>query len=232
MVNLSFNPNKKQPTYIIRNGLFETISKHKNNLSGDILDFGCGSKPYKNLFNYDTYVGLDFEGEGHSHETEDIDVYYDGITLPFDDNSFDSIFSSEVFEHVFNLEQILKELYRVLKPGGKMMFTCPFVWIEHEAPNDYARYTQFALNDLLHKANFKINNYEKIGTYRSTLYQLKMFHYWYYKFLNSNQSKIPIIGYLKYHYNVTLQNNILSFLERFDPSNQDLYLNNFYIVEK
>jgi len=44
---------------------------------------------------------------GHPHLNEQIDVFYDGKKVPFEDGHFDAIFSSEVFEHVFNLPDIL-----------------------------------------------------------------------------------------------------------------------------
>ena len=51
----------------------------------------------------------------HDHSYENIDVYYDGVNLPFDDESFDCIFSSEVFEHVLLLDEVLSEMNGVLK---------------------------------------------------------------------------------------------------------------------
>ena len=53
------------------------------------MDFGCGSKPYKSLFNVEEYLGVDYYNEGHPHENEQIDVFYDGKNLPFPDNYFD-----------------------------------------------------------------------------------------------------------------------------------------------
>jgi ubiquinone/menaquinone biosynthesis C-methylase UbiE len=91
-----------------------------------MMDFGCGTKPYKPIFiNATEYIGVDYAGEGHSHENEDIDIYYDGKTIPFEDNTFDSILACEVMEHIFNIEEILKELYRILKPGGKILISIP-----------------------------------------------------------------------------------------------------------
>lgn len=50
---------------------------------------------------------------------------YNGKRLPYADGSFDGITSTEVFEHVENREDFTKELYRVLKPGGKLIITAP-----------------------------------------------------------------------------------------------------------
>ena len=109
MVNKEFNPSISHPLFFIRKGLYTNILKFAPNFKGKLLDFGCGAKPYKDLFvNVEEYIGVDYNSEGHSHQDEAIDFYYDGEVLPFEDNSFDSIFTSEVFEHVFRLHQILK----------------------------------------------------------------------------------------------------------------------------
>jgi SAM-dependent methyltransferase len=160
------------PNYFDRMGLYKAIKSNAIYLKGRLLDFGCGNKPYKCLFNVNEYIGLDIEESGHSHINENIDVYYDGKTIPFDDSSFDSIFSSEVFEHIFDLDPILAELYRVLKPGGNILITLPFVWEEHEVPFDFARYTSFGIKDLLEKQGFKIIKQEKSNNYVEVIFQL------------------------------------------------------------
>lgn len=52
---------------------------------------------------------------------------YDGVTLPLDDGSIDVIFSSNVLEHVENLEVISREFSRVLRPGGYCVHVLPSV---------------------------------------------------------------------------------------------------------
>ncbi len=160
------------PFYFIRRGLYKGVHSNKGYLTGRLLDFGCGSKPYKALFDVQEYIGLDIEVSGHSIRREAVDVYYDGMTIPFLDNHFDSIFSSEVFEHLFNLEEILSELHRVLKPGGHMLVTLPFVWDEHETPYDFARYTSFGIAHLLKKSGFEIIVMEKSTNYVETIFQM------------------------------------------------------------
>lgn len=161
------------PFFFIRKGLFYSITKLTPKLHGRVLDFGCGAKPYQKYFTEcSEYIGCDIEVSGHSHTNENIDVYYDGKHLPFEDNSFDGIFSSEVFEHIFNLEGILAELKRVLKNGGVMLVTLPFVWNEHEQPYDFARYTSFGIKDLLERNGFEIVELHKSNTYCEVIFQM------------------------------------------------------------
>jgi SAM-dependent methyltransferase len=229
-----FNPKLSYPFYFMRKALFNALEENAPALSGVMMDFGCGSKPYKSLFKVEKYIGVDYAGEGHSHETEHIDVYYDGKTIPFCDNHFDSILCTEVFEHLFDIEILLKELHRVLKPGGKMLVTCPFVWNEHEAPIDYARYTQYALRHLFEKNQFKVVKQDKKGTFVETLTQLSnlyvletlfgsynLKHYMAKRYINRLQ---PLF--------ITLNNAIGSGLNKILPKRYDIYLSNVFVVEK
>ncbi len=113
------------PFFFMRYNLFKSIKHFVPQMKGKLLDFGCGRKPYAQLFtNCSEYVGCDIEVSGHDHENEDIDVFYDGEHLPFNGDVFDCIFSSECFEHIFNLEPIIQELNRVLKIGGGYCLQC------------------------------------------------------------------------------------------------------------
>ena len=77
--------------YFIRKGLFTGVKDNAPLLRGSVLDFGCGAKPYRHLFtNASSYIGLDIEKSGHSHEDEQIDVYYDGKIIPFGNEHFDN----------------------------------------------------------------------------------------------------------------------------------------------
>ena len=150
--------------FITRVGLLDFISSNAHEIKGRILDVGCGEKPYANLFAATEYIGIDIEQSGHDHARSNIDVFYDGLNIPFEDNSFDSIVCFEVLEHVFEPNKIVQEMHRVLKPGGKVLLTTPFIWNEHEIPYDYGRYTYFGLNHLFAKNGFKVLNQKRIVT--------------------------------------------------------------------
>jgi len=199
-------------------------------LKGRLLDFGCGSKPYKSLFQVDEYIGVDLMNEGHPHENEQIDVFYDGRKIPLPDNSFDSVLSSEVFEHVFNLDEILKEINRVMKPGARILITCPFAWNEHEVPNDFARYTRFALKDLLEKNGFLIIESSKSGNFVTTLFQL-----WNLYFYDSFYKKIANKTILRWVYKafIVLPLNLAGlFWGKILKSNNSYYLNTIILASK
>jgi len=160
------------PNYFFRKGLLKCLRKEAPYLSGRLLDFGSGRKPWRSLFHVDEYIGVDIAESGHDHRDSLVDFYYDGHAIPFDNRSFDSIFSSDVFEHLFNMDEILDELYRVLKPEGQMLITIPFAWNEHEIPYDFARYTSFGIRSIMERHNFEIIRLHKTTTGFETVCQL------------------------------------------------------------
>ena len=70
------------PYYIVRRRINEAVKRFAANACGDLLDVGCGSRPYEHHFKgLSTYTGLDIEESGHPHEKKRADVYYDGKTF-------------------------------------------------------------------------------------------------------------------------------------------------------
>jgi SAM-dependent methyltransferase len=210
--------------------LLKAISLYAKELNGVMMDFGCGSKPYKSLFNVERYIGVDFENPGHPHLNEQIDVFYDGKKLPFEDGYFDSVFSSEVFEHVFNLDEILPELNRVMKTGALMLITCPFAICEHEAPHDFARYSSYGIKHLLQKNGFEILQLQKTGNSIETIQQLRI------TYINQHIipyiRKIPIIRSVFRFIAFTSCNIYAIVAGKIFPPGKDLYLNNVVFCRK
>lgn len=154
------------PAFISRNRLYKELLKRKSHVSGDVLDYGCGNMPYKSIFNFNEYIGLEFGYKKNS--TKEL-VFFNGKEIPFPDNTFDTIICTEVLEHVENPEHILKELHRVQKSGGKIIVSVPFVWVEHAHPHDYRRYTQEGLEFIL-----KRNGYNIVETVKTTRFILSL----------------------------------------------------------
>jgi len=225
-----FDPDITYHAFLIRNRLMKTLRRLSLKLSGRLLDFGCGIKPYESLFNVQEYVGVDFVGEGETYSKEKVDFIYDGITLPFENDSFDSIFSSEVAEHIFNFHHIIKELNRVLKPGGQILLTCPFTMPEHEMPNDFARYTSAALADIFKKNGFEIVHFEKTGNFIESLFQLWIMYVD--QYILSIFRKIPVVRVVVRRTTYLFLNCCALLFSRIFPKSQTLYLNNVILAKK
>jgi SAM-dependent methyltransferase len=215
------------PFYFARRNLYKYISKVAPKVHGKILDVGCGTKPYRELFDVSVYHGLEYSDSASGIKNKSQDFLYDGHLFPFDDASYDSIISNEVLEHVFNADEFLSEINRCLKNGGQLLLTVPFVWDEHEQPGDFGRYTSFGLKYLLQKHGFEVLEFYKTAGDISIIFQL--INDYIYKvaigknkllnrvFVNALCSIFNIIGC------------ILTFIL---PKNNDLYLDNIVLARK
>lgn len=138
--------------------LKKQIKKYSYFIRGSILDAGSGDgERYKKYFNFDKYVTLDIDS---AHKA---DINGSVEDIPIDSEIFDSVISTQVLEHVKNPQKAIEEFYRVLKHKGHCLITIPQLNELHEEPNDYFRFTKFGIEELLHKAGFKIILTEKRG---------------------------------------------------------------------
>ncbi len=219
------------PLYLLRRKLYRSIVRNAHYINGNVLDFGCGSKPYISVFNYNTYTGLDYDTEiSAGNKNLAADVFYDGKTIPFPDNHFDAVFTTEVLEHIFNPDEILPEIYRVMKPGANMLLSCPFFWPEHEQPYDYARYSSFALQHLMVKHRFEIVKYEKTGSFWDCLLQgvVVYIHF----FMPQKHKVLKVIFHTIFITPLLLIGMFFSAILPKRIKRSDFYLNNVIVVKK
>jgi SAM-dependent methyltransferase len=109
----------------------------------DVLDIYCGSRPYDDLLPASARrIGLDVEANPYGVA----DVVSDEF-LPFEDSSFDLVTCFEAFQYVTDPNQGVREIGRVLRPGGTALLTVPFVW-EYDRTILEHRYTGPELADL------------------------------------------------------------------------------------
>lgn len=118
---------KKRPMFmsIIRSQEAMLFKKYNKLVKNKILDFGCGDGFFAGLaFGKGRInVGLDLFENSRIHEAIEKKIYkvvklYNGVTIPYPDNYFNTVISNCVLEHIPNINLSLKEIYKVLKPGG------------------------------------------------------------------------------------------------------------------
>lgn len=212
--------------YFARKGLAKHVTDLAVNITGKTLDVGCGTKPYMHLYKSNEYVGLEIDTP-QNREAKKADFYYDGNIFPFDDASFDSLVANEVFEHVFNPDEFLNELFRILKPGGMILLTMPFVWDEHEQPYDFARYSSFGIKALLEKHGFEIIDQRKSTDDIRVIFQL--LNTYIYK---KTVTKKAWINVLVTFVLMAPSNIIGELLSKITPKNSDLYLDNVVLARR
>ncbi len=214
------------PFYFARRELLRELRPLLAKLSGEVLDVGCGRKPYRTFIPAERYVGLDIDSPA-TRALGAADVLYDGQRFPFPDASFDSVLCSQVFEHVFTPEEFLCEIRRVLRPGGLLVLTVPFVWDEHEQPHDFARYSSFGLRSLLERNGFMIEAHRRTLGDSRILFQLAAAYV--YKVTVIRSKWLRLLVQLTQIAPITLAGVTLGCIL---PSNPDLYLDNIVAVRR
>ncbi len=107
-----------------------------------VLDVGAGTCPYRSLFSHCDYKAHDFEKYegiklGGKSQYGTIDYSSDIVSIPVPDASFDVILCTEVLEHVPEPIEALREMSRILKPGGRLLITAPLGSGLHQLPYHY-----------------------------------------------------------------------------------------------
>ena len=161
--------------FVARSTILNAVKEALPYFKGTFLDIGCGIMPYKELItskpsNVSKYIGLDLE-DSEIYQA-DVDLRWDGKNIPLADATIDSAMATEVLEHCPDPLAILKEARRVLKPGGVFFFTVPFIWPLHDTPNDFFRYTPFALEKLLKEAGFNSVDLRAMSGWNASLAQM------------------------------------------------------------
>ena len=209
-----------------RAGLYEGLSEFLPHLMGRVLDLGCGQMPYRNLVHASNYVGIDIDSDV-TRRLGKADILYDGRRLPFEEGTFDGVLCSQVLEHVFQPDEFVGEIHRVLVPGGLLVLATPFIWDEHEQPCDFGRYTSFGLKALLERHGFTVINQRKTCPDFRTVVQLTSGSL--YKILRTKSRTVNMMAQLLILAPVNLLGGLLA---RALPSNEDLYLDNLVLARR
>lgn len=134
-----------------------SISLNYKNL--DILEIGSGDEEKKqsviSIFKEaNTFLQTDVKKE-YNH------IFLD-ITRPLEfKNKFDLVICTSVLEHIFEMNLAVENLKKLVKKGGHLFISVPFVYPLHDEPADYWRFTEHSLRILFKE--FKIIEFKKTG---------------------------------------------------------------------
>jgi SAM-dependent methyltransferase len=137
------------------------ISERVKNLSGIVIDLGSGLNPSHERFwriKPEKFIRVDINKEAKPDIVADLNK-----SLPFSDNFADSVLLFNVIYILEDPTAVLKEIHRILKPGGKIFFTSPFIFNEAKEPADYWRFTSGALDKLLKESGFEKHSVQPVG---------------------------------------------------------------------
>lgn len=140
------------------------LKRHCADITGAVLSLGSGSDSDQRGGRY-----RDYFSKAAAYTTSEVSAEF-GCDLVLDvrcmpqaaSAAFDCVFCSGVLEHVDDFQAGLRELVRILKPGGILLLGLPFRQPLHLAPYDYWRFTEYGIRALL-KNNFEILTLDPVG---------------------------------------------------------------------
>jgi len=183
-------------------------------IRGRVLDLGAGMAKYKEAVkkNATEYIACDVK------KNENIDKVCDVSNLDFSSESFDTVISTQVFEHVDNPFTVAKEIKKVLKTGGNAIITAPFMFPFHADPKDNFRFSREGLEEIFKSANFEIVDSGIYGGFSMVLSE--MIHFtWFNPYENKSGRFFLVIE------------KIAKFFDRIITS-KIIYANSFIVAKK
>jgi SAM-dependent methyltransferase len=221
----SVNIDKNAPDYIVMHFLISDLTQAINEYAeGVLLDIGCGNKPYEPLFfgKISKYIGCDVV----QSNLNKVDVVCEATDLKFENTQFNTVFSTQVMEHVEDPQKMIKESYRVLKKEGIAIFSIPFCWELHEEPYDFYRYTKYGLKAMFEREGFQVIKIKPNGGKWAAIFQLNINMV--YSTFKKNTLLRRLLKFLFIHLRFTALLNSMAIF--FDNRNFDELLTLNYII--
>ncbi|GIV87330.1 MAG: type 11 methyltransferase [Chloroflexus sp.] len=147
---------KKTLSIVVNELLLELLLKNRHYFKGKLLDLGCGKRPYTLIYNQQVDCSIGTEVSFSPHGINEADIVCLAEHVPFRNQQFDTILCTEVLEHTRQPFQVMQEISRLLKPGGHLVLSVPFIYPIHEAPHDHWRFTRYGLERICHESGLEV----------------------------------------------------------------------------
>ena len=156
---------------IRRTLLDEALDAHRHLLVGDVLDVGGKRMRKRGKFRPDESASAGWRYLNIDPETEP-DYLCSADSIPVEDGSFDAVLTAEVIEHLREPTATLREIHRVLRPGGQVVATIPFLHPVHGDPEDYQRWTADKLRMELDRAGLAVQEIRPMGSLPAVVFDI------------------------------------------------------------
>lgn len=144
------------------NGFVRSVAKSLSS-GALVLDAGAGEGVYRSWFSHCEYRAIDLAVGESKWNYSHLDFVGPLHAMPIGDRAFDAVLCTQVLEHLELPLESLKEMHRVLRPGGRLFLTVPMAQNEHQVPYDFFRYTSYGLRSLCSRAGFSQVDVEPFG---------------------------------------------------------------------
>ncbi len=126
-----------------------------------VLDVGCGEQPLRAGIEArgGRYTGVDVT----QNAAGSVDVVASAEDVPLPDAAYDVVLCTEVLEHVPDGDAAFDELARLVRPGGVVVVTVPFLYRLHEEPHDHRRVTPHGVRRWAERAGLRVEELAALG---------------------------------------------------------------------
>jgi len=160
-----YEPYADDPYRELNQVLTAHLNRYGEQLRGaKVLDFGCGERPFDFFFSRFEAQSVACDLQQNPFGTVDVVLDREARKLPFDTGVFDVVCLFDVLEHIEDDLALLSEFHRVLKDGGLLLLSVPFMYRFHEIPHDYRRYTPTGLRHVLSRSGFDVEEVSPMGS--------------------------------------------------------------------
>ncbi len=189
---------------------------------GDLLlDVGCG------------YMAIRREIEALGMEYHGLDIRpIEGVQYVMDaqemkgvpSDTFDAVLCLEVLEHVEFPQKVMREIHRVLRPGGALVLSVPHLSRIHDAPSDYLRFTSFGIAKLSAETGFTvILSHARAGLFSFLGHQVSTL-------LITSSWRIPVLKTIIWYINAWLITRLSFAIDRWFPYSRELFPLGYSVV--
>jgi SAM-dependent methyltransferase len=148
LTNVRYDLNHGAPRRLLN----ESLERYAATLpaGAEVLEIGAGHYDHAPLLPSQRLVRFDIDPD------QDPDIAGDAHAMPIADEAFDFALCLSVLEHVRDPYQVVRETFRVLRPGGEVFAWVPFTFAVHGFPIDVSRFTREGLMVVYEEAGFEV----------------------------------------------------------------------------
>ena len=147
------------------------LEENKHVFKGRVLDVGGKRDNRRGSFEPPYEQVEDWVFLNNDKQTNP-DILIDLPNIPLEDNSIDVVLCTEVMEYIYDFRELLFQMGRVIKPGGVLILSTPFIGALHgDSEGDYYRFTESLLIKEL-TDSFTIESVERMGGIVAVIYDL------------------------------------------------------------
>lgn len=150
--------------WLANHKIVAALERVRGHARGELLDMGCGSKPFAGLFagRVTRYWGTDLSASRYLGDARP-EAFARAEAQPFRDGSFDTVLGLSMLTYLPEPVRMIEEAHRVLRPGGVLILEFTQMVPLHDEPWDFFRFTRYGAEHLLRRAGFEPVEYVPIG---------------------------------------------------------------------